>query len=155
MRRNFQYEESGQRKKSYLFSDALPQEEKILMAITTPILIAMGVAMGVGDSIAKQYENNIDSFLTAQKADAESILEQREKGNALSQQIVREGATLVKNDNNTLPLKKTIKKVNVFAKGNHTIKFEVPSDLGDGVGDCNFGGISFDATGEISIATAD
>ncbi len=88
----------------------------IKLCVFTPLIIAAGAAIVVADVQAKYYENNIDAFLTHSGSN-ESVTEQRSKGNELSQQIEREGAVLVKNDNGTLPLKRSTKKVNVFGHG--------------------------------------
>ena len=68
------------------------------------------------------------------KEDSEEAIAARESGNALAAQITAEGAVLLKNDNNTLPLQN--KKVNVFGWSGSDAGF-MPQGTGSGTGSRN------------------
>ena len=73
------------------------------------------VAIIVGTNILYVFENQIDSKLTPPIKDEEQFSVASAAGQKLSAQILEEGATLLRNEGNVLPLdRKTDKKVNVF-----------------------------------------
>ena len=89
------------------------------VAINLPFIIILGAAAVIGNMVALRYEPQINSLLCPPvTSDDQTISIAREKGQALSKQIVEEGSVLVKNDNNTLPLDKVKdNKVNIFGWG--------------------------------------
>lgn len=77
--------------------------------------IILIVAIIVGTNILYIFENQIDSKLTPPIKDEEQYSIASAAGQKLSAQILEEGATLLRNDGDVLPLdRKTVKKVNVF-----------------------------------------
>ena len=83
-------------------------------------LVAIGVisvAVIVADIVANQFSEILTQVLCKTDVDEEEIAITHEKGAALAKEIEGEGAVLVENKNQTLPLDKSIKKVNVFGHG--------------------------------------
>ena len=69
----------------------------------------------IGDTIVKKNESNLNSILCPPIAHEESLAKSKESGQKMAQQIIEEGAVLLKNNNKTLPLKAaTDFKLNVF-----------------------------------------
>ena len=109
---------------------------KILTPVSRAMMFTFTLAFGVftvGATLANANENEVTSFLggggnnivyvddgtvsTASdfyKSDYNSVKEVREKGFGYSQTVTEEGAVLLKNDNNALPLKST-DKVSLFS----------------------------------------
>ena len=109
---------------------------KILTPVSRAMMFTFTLAFGVitvGSTLANANENEVTSFLggggnnivyvddgtvsTASdfyKSDYNSVKEVREKGFGYSQTVTEEGAVLLKNDNNALPLKST-DKVSLFS----------------------------------------
>ncbi|MBQ9265511.1 MAG: glycoside hydrolase family 3 C-terminal domain-containing protein [Bacilli bacterium] len=87
----------------------------VLIAAFLPLIIATFIGLGIGNHFAfNVYDSNITAYLCNPVAgNNESIIATKKSGNELSREIEREGAVLVKNDG-TLPLDKSINKVNVF-----------------------------------------
>ena len=79
------------------------------------ILTAGVVVAGliIGDTIVKKNENNLNSILCPPIVHEDSLVVSRETGQKMAEQIIEEGAVLLKN-NGTLPLKGSNDKVNVF-----------------------------------------
>ena len=79
------------------------------------ILTAGVVVAGliIGDTIVKNNENNLNSILCPPIVHEDSLVVSRETGQKMAEQIIEEGAVLLKN-NGTLPLKGSNDKVNVF-----------------------------------------
>lgn len=67
----------------------------------------------VGDTLVKNNESNLNSILCPPIVHQDSLVVSRETGQKMAQQIVEEGAVLLKN-NGTLPLKANNDKVNIF-----------------------------------------
>ncbi len=109
---------------------------KILTPVSRAMMFTFTLAFGVitvGSTLANANENEVTNFLggggnnivyvddgtvsTASdfyKSDYNSVKEVREKGFGYSQTVTEEGAVLLKNDNNALPLKPT-DKVSLFS----------------------------------------
>ncbi len=81
-------------------------------SVTTAAVVA--TALIIGDSIVKKNESNLDSILCPPIVHQESYSKSSESGQKMAQQIIEEGAVLLKNNNHTLPLKSSEFKVNVF-----------------------------------------
>ena len=61
------------------------------------------------------FKETLQTFVFGYEVDAAAAKQNRETGEKLAKEIVEEGVVLVKNDNKTLPLNKTVNnKVNVF-----------------------------------------
>lgn len=76
----------------------------VLMSILLVITLAANIVCGA-------MRETLDSFLGSKP---EMTKELTEKGQNLAKQIEEEGIVLLKNEENTLPLSKDVKKVNVF-----------------------------------------
>lgn len=74
----------------------------------------LSVGTYIGNQAADTYENQINSLLAPAIIDEEALSVSSENGQKLSQRIMEEGATLLRNEDNTLPLSSSTKKVNVF-----------------------------------------
>ena len=88
----------------------------VTIGLATPLFIGTLIALGYGNHLAFDvYPNNLKEFFNqggggSSGGDSES----RAKGNDLARELVREGIVMLKNEDDTLPLSKSIKKVNVF-----------------------------------------
>ena len=88
----------------------------IRMIVLFPIMGAIVIALIVGNAVAFANADSLTGILCPPVVDEEALNATRETGQALSAQIVREGAVLVKNDN-VLPLSYTESpQVNVFGR---------------------------------------
>ena len=78
------------------------------------ISLALVAGLLVGNLACIEYESLITSYLCGfgTTENSQEAVEAREEGYALAAKVEEEGAVLLKNDNNALPLKNT--KVNVF-----------------------------------------
>lgn len=88
---------------------------RIVKSVISLVLIAV-IAIGtvIGNEAVAFYENEISSVLSPAIVDTESMKISSAQGQAMSAQIMEEGAVLLHN-NNTLPLDYSkVKKVNVF-----------------------------------------
>ena len=76
--------------------------------------LALAAGLLVGNLACIEYESLITSYLCGfgTTENSQEAVEAREEGYALAAKVEEEGAVLLKNDNNALPLKNT--KVNVF-----------------------------------------
>ena len=101
--------------------------------ITAIILL---VALVIGNLALYQNSELVTMFLcgTGYKENSEEAIAARASGEALAEQITAEGAVLLKNDNQTLPLKN--KKVNVFGWAGSDAGF-LPQGTGSGTGSRN------------------
>lgn len=91
------------------------KQNMIKKIICLPIIALVATSVIIGNVIANFYSSEINSLLCPPIHDNEELNRQQEEGQKLSKQIIQEGAVLVKNDNNTLPLnKEKNRKVNVF-----------------------------------------
>ena len=90
----------------------------------------------VGNYACYLNANLITNFLCGQgyTEDSEEAIAARAKGNVLAQQVEEEGAVLLKNENNVLPLKNM--KVNVFGWSSSDKGF-MPQGSGSGTGSRN------------------
>ncbi|MBQ6730607.1 MAG: glycoside hydrolase family 3 C-terminal domain-containing protein [Bacilli bacterium] len=82
-------------------------------------MIAVGVGLGIGNDLAfNRYSAVISHHLAPNgephSAEAEAA---RNMGNQLARDIEREGIVLLRNEDSTLPLSKSINRVNVFGHG--------------------------------------
>jgi len=100
------------------------------------VCFLLAVALIVGNVVCYLNANIITSYLCGYgfNEDGELTLEARESGNALAKEVEANGAVLMKNDNNTLPLKN--KKVNVFGWSGSDAGF-MPQGTGSGTGSRN------------------
>ncbi len=89
---------------------------KITKTIVSLVLIVViGVGTIIGNWAVGQYEGEITSFLSPAIVDTESMEISSAQGQAMAAQIMEEGAILLQNNDNTLPLDYSkVKKVNVF-----------------------------------------
>ena len=85
--------------------------------ISFVIIGFIAVAVLVADLVANNFSEVLTQVLCKTEVDDEAIAITHEKGSALAKEIEGEGAVLVENRNNTLPLDKSIKNVNVFGHG--------------------------------------
>ena len=91
------------------------KQNMIKKIICLPLIAIVVASVIVGNVIADFYSSEINSLLCPPIHDNEDLDRQQEEGQKLSKQIIQEGAVLVKNDGNVLPLnKETNRKVNVF-----------------------------------------
>lgn len=82
------------------------------------VIIALIVAVIVGTNVAYSWQLQISAYLCPPITDDKATSVTQAKSKELSKQIELEGATLLKNADNVLPLSKTEdKKVNVFGFG--------------------------------------
>ena len=89
---------------------------KITKTIVSLVLIVViGVGTIIGNWAVEQFEGEITSFLSPAIVDTESMEISSAQGQAMAAQIMEEGAILLQNNDNTLPLDYSkVKKVNVF-----------------------------------------
>lgn len=94
------------------------------------------VALIIGNVVCYLNANIITSFLSGYgfDEDGEETVAARESGNALAEDVEEEGAVLLKNENNVLPLKNN--KVNVFGWAGSDNGF-IPQGTGSGTGSRN------------------
>lgn len=106
----------------------------IIAGIVCLILI---VALIVGNVLCYYNKNIITSFLVGYgfNEDGEATVAARESGNALAEDVEEEGAVLLKNDNDALPLASDA-KVNVFGWAGSDNGF-IPQGTGSGTGSRN------------------
>lgn len=109
------------KKKENLFTRIYGHVSKgwvISRAISCCSIAALIVAISVGTSIANSYSSQLTAYLCPPVTDASQVSQAQAAGKELAKKIELEGATLLKNADNTLPLSKTEnKKVNVFGYG--------------------------------------
>ena len=89
---------------------------KVTKTIVSLILIVViGVGTIVGNWAVEQFQGEIGTLLSPAIVDTESMEISSAQGQAMAAQIMEEGAVLLQNNNNTLPLDYSkVKKVNVF-----------------------------------------
>ena len=89
---------------------------KLAKLIVNFALIAiLVIGMIVGNVIVFRYEQEVSSLLSPPIVDNETVELSSSTGQAMSKRIMEEGAVLLKNDNNCLPLNYAeTKNVNVF-----------------------------------------
>lgn len=88
---------------------------RIVCCVFMAILVA---AIIVANAIAWEYEDAIDSLLTQPVPDPEAAQKAQAAGKAMAIQVETDGAVLLRNENNTLPLDtQTDRKVNIFGYG--------------------------------------
>ncbi len=107
----------------------------IAAVIITVILI---IALLVGNVLCYNNYNVITSYLCGYGVsdDTQQAVEARSSGNALAATVEEEGAVLLKNDNNVLPLDPDNAKVNVFGWAGSDNGF-IPQGTGSGTGSRN------------------
>ena len=106
------------------------------LIVSCVILAILIVALSIGNTIAFKYATVIDSVLSQPIVDEEEREAATASGQELAQRIVEEGAILLKNDNDTLPLSTAENgSVNVF--GWHSIDWL----YGTGGGNVSSGGV--------------
>lgn len=77
--------------------------------------VAVGIGLVVGNTIALQNQNNIDQLLCPPIVNSATLQKTQEKGQEMSKELVSEGAVLLKNNDNVLPLSSSESaQVNVF-----------------------------------------
>ena len=78
--------------------------------------IGIGVGIGIGNDLAfNRYAAVISHHLAPSgDVDSESAEAARNMGNQLAREIEREGIVLLRNEDDTLPLEQSVRKVNVF-----------------------------------------
>ena len=95
-----------------------PKLKLVFSALGLIGVVGVGVGLGVGNHIAFDVYPNVISTHLAPNGDKESASADsaRNMGNQLAREIEREGIVLLQN-NGTLPLQKSVRKVNVFGHG--------------------------------------
>ena len=89
--------------------------KKIKYIINGACIAVIGVGLIVGNKVIENFEAEINTFLNPAIVDKSQVNVSADNGQKLSKRIMEEGATLLHNENNTLPLNySTDKKVNVF-----------------------------------------
>lgn len=68
----------------------------------------------VGNNVVKEHESEIDTQLAPPIVDKQSQEVSGSKGQEMASRLIREGSVMLKNADNTLPLSKENKQVNVF-----------------------------------------
>ena len=107
--------------------------KKLLIIAQFAIILAIGTALTVANSLCFKNATVITNFLCGNglNDDSETAKKARQEGNLLAAGVMEDGAVLLKNENNVLPLKN--KKVNVFGWGS-TDKGFIPQGTGSGTG---------------------
>ena len=86
---------------------------KTIVSLVLIVVIAVGTV--IGNWAVEQFSNEIGTLLSPAIVDTESMEISSVQGQAMAARIMEEGAVLLQNNNNTLPLDyNTVKKVNVF-----------------------------------------
>ena len=95
-----------------------PLKSKVLSIAALSAIVAGGVALGVGNGLAfGKYATVITHHTTdTANSDLGNSKSAKNMGNQLAREIEREGIVMLKNDG-TLPLARSISKVNVFGHG--------------------------------------
>ena len=75
---------------------------KLIVNFVLIVIIVVGVA--VGNSIAFRYEGEINTLLAPPIVDEEDVQLSSSAGQEMSARIMEEGAVLLQNKDNTLPL---------------------------------------------------
>ena len=75
---------------------------KLIVNFVLIVIIVVGVA--VGNSIAFRYEGEINTLLAPPIVDEEAVQLSSSAGQEMSARIMEEGAVLLQNKDNTLPL---------------------------------------------------
>ena len=86
-------------------------------SILTPLMLAFAIGLGIGNKFLYSIEGTITGFLCPPVKIEQLSDNNAAEGFDLAKQVVQEGAVLVKNDDNTLPLNSSNKKINVFGHG--------------------------------------
>ena len=78
-------------------------------------IAAIGAGLFVGNIVLYSFEGEVSTLLSPAITDTESLSASSQKGQEMSKHIFEEGATLLYNENETLPLNlDSDDKVNVF-----------------------------------------
>lgn len=93
---------------------AKKKNKALRIVLSCFLAAALSVGTYIGNSYAMEYENQINSLLCPAIIDQAALDVSSANGQKLSKRIMEEGATLLRNENDTLPLSKSTKKVNVF-----------------------------------------
>ena len=90
---------------------------KIVKAVLFPIGI-LTILGGViaGNVVTSNLEDLLNKYLTPLKYDEKELEKILKEGEKIVEQIQDEGTVLLRNEGNTLPLNKNIKKINVFGR---------------------------------------
>lgn len=87
-------------------------------SICCAVMIGLIVAINIGNSVINTYANQITAYLCPPITDNSAVSKAQAKAAELAKTVELEGAALLKNNDNVLPLSKTDdKKVNVFGYG--------------------------------------
>lgn len=87
----------------------------IKLAVNFTLILAISVGIIVGNVIATQYASAISTVLSPAIVDEQALSISGEAGQKMATRIMEEGAVLLRNENNALPLDYSLdKKVNVF-----------------------------------------
>ena len=120
---------------------------KLALSITAlTAMVAVGVGVGIGNNLAFNRYSAVLSHHLAPNGESKSASAEaaRNMGNQLAREIEREGIVLLENDG-TLPLDKSVKKVNVFGHG--SIDWYIMSSGSERVG--TDGQTSYDLNGAL------
>ena len=89
---------------------------KVVLNFALIGIVTAGIV--IGNKIAFQFENEINTLLAPPIVDEETVEASSQLGQDMSKRIMEEGAVMLQNKDNTLPLDyNTDKKVNVFGWG--------------------------------------
>ena len=97
-----------------------PSKAKLIVScVGLFALVAVGVGVGVGNDLAFNRYSSVLSHHLAPNGESQSEEAQaaRNMGNQLAREIEREGIVLLKNEDKTLPLRKSVNRVSVFGHG--------------------------------------
>ncbi len=98
------------------------QKTIIKLVVNFSIIIVLLVALIIGNFVAFRFESAITSALSPAIVDEEAMALSSASGQKMSEEIMRQGTVLLKNDDDTLPLDMaTDSKVNVF--GWHSVEW--------------------------------
>jgi len=87
----------------------------VKLSVNFSLIALLSAALIVGNKILDRYQQEVSSRLSPPIVDEQEITTSAASGQEMSRKLLGEGATLLKNENHTLPLSyETDKKVNVF-----------------------------------------
>lgn len=109
----------------------------VVLIITCVLILAVSAGLIVGNVLCFQNYNLVTAYMCGQgfTDNGEAAIAARSSGYALAATVEEEGAILLKNDNNTLPLAENT-KVNVFGAASSDSAF-IPQGTGSGTGSRN------------------
>lgn len=93
----------------------LAKKKIIKLAVNAVLIVVLIAALILGNKIVFTYSQEISTLLSPAIVDEETMEQSSASGQAMSRRIVEEGAVLLKNENDCLPLDAAaVKQINVF-----------------------------------------